>query len=103
VKQLVELHGGTIEITSAGEGKGTTCKVVLPLQPGEDGYTLLKEVRLASGAANSARIPALALTAFARPDDRRRALEAGFDEHLAKPVDAEQLLAVVAQLTQKKS
>jgi CheY-like chemotaxis protein len=62
---------------------------------------LLREVRVASRAAHSARIPALALTAFARADDRRRALEAGFDEHLAKPVDPDQLIAVVADLARR--
>ena len=71
--------------------------------PGEDGYTLMKEARLASLAAHTVRIPALALTAFARTDDRRRALEAGFDEHLAKPVDPEQLLATVSRLAKSRS
>jgi two-component system CheB/CheR fusion protein len=179
VKQLVELHGGSIEITSAGDGKGTMCKVILPLPvvgedddsfadtpyaarvdltgvdvllvedeaatrettrrllesagsavravdsvraahaalferqpdvivsdiglPGEDGYSLLKEVRLAAVAAHTTRTPALALTAFARADDRRRALDAGFDEHLAKPVDPEQLLATVSRLAKLRA
>jgi CheY-like chemotaxis protein len=41
-------------------------------------------------------IPAIALTAFARPEDRRRALHAGFQVHLAKPVEPAELVAVVA-------
>ena len=71
--------------------------------PDEDGYALLQEIRLASRAAHSADVPALALTAFARPADRRRALDAGFNEHLTKPVDPEQLLAIIVQLSQRKS
>jgi CheY-like chemotaxis protein len=43
-------------------------------------------------------VPALALTAFARREDRQRALAAGFDEHLPKPVDPQQLIALLAQL-----
>ena len=71
--------------------------------PGEDGYSLLREVRLAALAAHTGRTPALALTAFARADDRRRALDAGFDEHLAKPVDPEQLLATVSRLAKLRT
>ncbi len=61
--------------------------------PGEDGYALIRYVR-----ALPRRIPALAVTAFARPEDRQHALEAGFDEHLSKPVDPDRLLHVAAQL-----
>jgi PAS domain S-box-containing protein len=51
--------------------------------PGTDGYTLLQDVRR---SPSTAHIPAIALTAFARPEDQRAALDAGFDVHLAKPV-----------------
>jgi PAS domain S-box-containing protein len=181
-RDLVELHGGTIEARSAGEGKGATFVVKLPrslvhppppgevrhhptaealgasphpspglsgvrvlvvdddeatrdvaqailgalgaevLQassaqeafdalargrpdvlvadiemPGEDGYTLIKRVRslpVRSGGAT----PAAALTAFARAEDRWRALEAGFQLHLAKPIEPHGLAIAVAHL-----
>jgi CheY-like chemotaxis protein len=48
------------------------------------------------------RIPAAALTAFARPDDRTRALRAGYQTHVAKPVDPTELTAVVASLATRR-
>jgi PAS domain S-box-containing protein len=63
--------------------------------PGEDGYDLLRQVRTVHSASE---LPAAALTAFARPEDRKRALLAGFQTHVAKPVDPAELVAVVASL-----
>jgi signal transduction histidine kinase/CheY-like chemotaxis protein len=65
--------------------------------PGEDGYALIEKLR-ASGDPAIAAIPAVALTAFARPEDRRHALQAGFHLHLAKPIDAGALAAAIAGL-----
>ena len=65
--------------------------------PGENGYELIKRVR-ALPAERGGRVPAVALTAYAGPKDRRRALLAGFHTHLAKPVEPDELLAVVASL-----
>ena len=65
--------------------------------PGEDGYSLIRRVR-ALCPPGSASIPAAALTAFAREEDRERALQAGFQLHLAKPIDASALVAAVATL-----
>jgi CheY-like chemotaxis protein/nitrogen-specific signal transduction histidine kinase len=177
VRQIVEAHGGTIGVESAGEGHGATFSVRLPLagpadhatiagmapariegssivdllhglcvlvvdddaesrkvvtayleahdatvltapsaaeglavlqqqhvdvlladiaMPGEDGYSLLRKVRaLRCGAS---QIPAAALTAFAREEDRLAALNAGFQMHLTKPIDARSLVAAVASL-----
>jgi len=63
--------------------------------PGEDGFALVRRLRERDGGR---RRPAIALTAHARPDDRRRALAAGFDAYLVKPVEAKDLVALVARL-----
>jgi PAS domain S-box-containing protein len=65
--------------------------------PGESGYELIRQVR-ALEPGRGGRVPAVALTAYAGPKDRRRALLAGFQTHLAKPVEPDELLAVVASL-----
>ena len=184
VKSLVELHGGTIQIQSEGEGRGTTAIVCLPLMivhrpthvherrypsplpasstatatateelqgikvlvvddqedardllkrvleesaaevvtaasadeavalldvympdilisdigmPDADGFDLLRRVR-ALPPDRGGRIPAIALTAFARSEDRTRALRAGFLVHVSKPVDPSELVATVASV-----
>ena len=183
VRQLVELHGGTVHAESPGEGQGATFTVKLPLMavgpkaietervhpavggsvpfdcspgldglrilivdddpdirdlltytlevcgaeviavatanaaisaladsslpmdilisdigmPDEDGYSLLRRVR-ALKPENGGRIPAIALTAYARIQDRTAALLAGFQSHIAKPVEPAELIAVIANL-----
>ena len=177
VKQLVEMHGGTVRAKSPGEDQGSTFSVALPIvvvhdpaggpvapkparadelqagsdqlegikvlvvddepdaralvkrilvgchaevetagsmnealalletfqpdvllsdigMPEHDGYELIREVR--ARGWNARRLPAVAFTAFARPEDRRRSLLAGFQIHVSKPVDPEELIAVVA-------
>ncbi len=66
--------------------------------PAEDGYTLLKQVRLLP-ADRGGTIPAIALTAHSREEDRDQALAAGFQLHLAKPVQPDSLVALIAKLT----
>jgi signal transduction histidine kinase/ActR/RegA family two-component response regulator len=180
VKSIIELHGGTVAASSAGDGLGTTFTLSLPLtsvlrksdvglrhpegsdsaaafdhpdlsgikvvvvddeedardliqrlledcgarvitvanplealvvieserpdvlvsdigMPIIDGYELLKRVR-ALGPARGGRVPAIALTAFARSEDRTRALRAGFLVHVSKPVEASELAATVASI-----
>lgn len=65
--------------------------------PGEDGYDLIRYMR-ATGSAYAA-IPAIALTAFARDEDRARMLSAGYQQHLVKPVDTLKLVEAVALLS----
>jgi PAS domain S-box-containing protein len=65
--------------------------------PGEDGYSLIKKVRAAE-AATGKRLPAVALTAFARTEDRFQALAAGFNMHVPKPVEPAELALVISTL-----
>ena len=70
--------------------------------PGEDGYSLIRKLR-GLHASRGAMIPAAALTAFAREEDRVAAIKAGFQMHLTKPVDAASLVAAVATLGRSRS
>jgi CheY-like chemotaxis protein len=67
--------------------------------PGEDGYWLIGEVRQQLGVTAD-KVPAVAVTAFSGQHPRAAALAAGFQAHLAKPVDPDELCRTVAQLTQ---
>jgi PAS domain S-box-containing protein len=67
--------------------------------PGTDGYDLMRSVR-ALAPHPSARVAAAALTGFGRTEDRRKALDAGFLMHLAKPLDPTEVVAVVLKLAQ---
>lgn len=64
--------------------------------PQEDGYSLIRKIRSQPGDIQ--RIPAIALTAFAREEDRKQALEAGFQQHLVKPVNPIELVSAVCRL-----
>jgi signal transduction histidine kinase/ActR/RegA family two-component response regulator len=67
--------------------------------PERDGYQLLRDIRAINDDLR--QVPALALTAFARSEDRRRALLAGFQMHISKPVEPAELCTVVASLAKK--
>jgi CheY-like chemotaxis protein len=181
VKHLVELHGGSVRVKSAGEGQGATFVVALPISvmrteetgpahrpafsdvdvstialpslegvralvvddqedarvlmcrlieehhgrcalaasgeealkilaeedvniiisdigmPDFDGYELIRKIRALPASAKR-NLPAIALTAYARADDRQRALLAGFQMHVAKPVEPRELIAGIASL-----
>jgi len=64
--------------------------------PGRDGYDLIRTVR--SLGISAKVLPAVALTAFARAEDRQQALLAGYQMHLAKPVEPTELTAAIASL-----
>lgn len=69
--------------------------------PEEDGYALIRHVRTLSAEGGS-WFPAIAFTAYAQAQDKRRALEAGYQEHLAKPVDADTLVATISRLASRR-
>jgi len=102
VKHLLEECEATVELASSVEEALRILKRFRPHvlisdigMPGQDGYDLMREVRQ---TFESRDMPAIALTAFARTEDRRRALQAGFQMHVAKPVDPTELTAAVASL-----
>jgi signal transduction histidine kinase/ActR/RegA family two-component response regulator len=101
--QLEAHHAGVFTASSAAQAfdllRSEHIDVLLAdiAMPGEDGYTLIRKLRAQHSPA-LASIPAAALTAFARNEDRLRALKAGFQSHLAKPIDADLLVTTVARL-----
>jgi CheY-like chemotaxis protein len=101
LKRLLETNGATVvgagsaadALTQVGNGPFDVIVSDIGL-PDVDGYDLLRRIR--EGSNGGATVPAIALTAYARPEDRRRALRAGYQAHLAKPVEATDLLATIA-------
>ncbi|HET6980007.1 MAG TPA: CHASE domain-containing protein [Pyrinomonadaceae bacterium] len=69
--------------------------------PGEDGYGLIEKIRLLENGALES-IPAVAITAYAKDEDRERALSAGFQIYLAKPVELTELISVVARAARRE-
>jgi len=70
--------------------------------PCEDGYSLIKKVR-AMESETGTRVPAVALTANVRAEDRARALAAGFNTFVAKPVEPGELITTIAELVTKST
>jgi CheY-like chemotaxis protein len=68
--------------------------------PEEDGYSLIRKIR-SMEARQGGRVPAVALTAHARTKDRMSALKAGFDAHVAKPFELEELITVIGSLARR--
>ena len=58
-------------------------------------FSILRQLRKGKSVSGRRRLPPIALTAFARPEDQRKSLEAGFDLHLSKPLKLRQLLAAI--------
>lgn len=100
LRRLLEHYGSTVlTASSVAEAldlfKSSRPDIILSdiAMPDRDGYALIREVRAAS------EIPAIAITAYARPDDRVRTIRAGFSFHLAKPVEPAELVALIHGLT----
>ena len=100
--RLLEMHGARVQAVAVAAAALDAYSALRPMLivsdiglPGEDGFALIRQIRLMEEDRGLQRVPALALTAFARADDQRRALAAGFDVHIAKPVNTEVLLAAI--------
>ena len=103
LKRVLEDQGAGVTVFDSAEGALAALKSSRPSvivsdvgMPGTDGYQMMRTLR--STESRDSRVPALALTAFARAEDRKRALVAGFQAHLAKPFDMAELVLLVADL-----
>ena len=104
VKRVLEACGALVRVAGSAEQALSEIAIEKPDvlvsdigMPGEDGYELIRRVRRL-GPDHGGSIPALALTAYARPEDRMKAVRAGFQMHISKPVEAAELLTMVASL-----
>lgn len=105
LRTMLETCGANVRLAaSAAEGMlllERRCPSVLISDigmPEVDGYALIQHVRRLP-AARGGKVPAVALTAYARTEDRTRALLSGFNHHVTKPIEPLELLAVVASLS----
>jgi len=106
LRRVLEDQSATVTVLSSGEEALSELRRVRPHlivsdigMPVMDGYQLMRTLR--AGEAKGEKIPAVALTAFARAEDGKRALLAGYQAHLAKPFDVEELLLVAADLAKR--
>jgi signal transduction histidine kinase/ActR/RegA family two-component response regulator len=89
--------GSAAEGLAAVNGTGAVSVVVSDIgMPEHDGYEFITQMRAIPG--NAGRVPAIALTALARDEDRKRTLLAGYQVHISKPVDPSELVTVIATL-----
>ena len=105
LKTVLQQHGAEVVTVESAAGAlaqlgGAKPDVIISdiAMVGENGYELIRKVR-SLPPAEGGHIPAIALTAYAGVADRRRALLAGFQTHLSKPVEPDDLLAVILSLT----
>lgn len=95
----VELTSSVREALAALDRFGPDVVVSDVGMPGEDGYALIRQLR---SRTERGKTPAVALTAFARTEDRSRLLAAGFDGYLAKPVDAADLVRTIERVRRRE-
>jgi CheY-like chemotaxis protein len=111
LKRLLESHGAAVATAASAEEaltalRGDAADVLVSDigLPDVDGYELMNRIRTGTPDEGS-MIPAIALTAYARPEDRARALRSGYQTHLAKPVEPTELVMTIASfssLTQRR-
>lgn len=105
VSLVLESHGAKVATARSARDALAAIAAEVPdvlvsdiAMPDEDGYSLIRKVRALEGGA---KLPAAALTALARPEDRARALDAGYQAHIPKPIDMDQLTTVLARLVSR--
>jgi len=108
VRAVLENQGAKITTAGSAEEALAVLRTTTPDllisdigMPGTDGHNLIRTLR--GREPRNQRLPALALTAFARPDDRKKAMLAGYQAHLAKPFDIGEFVLVVAGLLDRRS
>ncbi|MCK6589824.1 MAG: response regulator [Polyangiaceae bacterium] len=106
---MLEEHGAKVTAVSSAAEALAAMESAAPdvlvsdiAMPVIDGYALIRRIRSLE-SEHGAPIPAVALTAYARGEDRQSALEAGYQVHVPKPVDPEDLAAVLAKLTRDRA
>jgi two-component system CheB/CheR fusion protein len=104
VQEILKHAGAEVSaVASAEEARRAVAEIRPQLivcdiaMPGENGYSFIRDLRR-RGSGPGAQVPAIALTALAGEEDRRRSLAAGFQEHLSKPVDIDRLLRTVSEV-----
>jgi PAS domain S-box-containing protein len=106
-QRLLRLAGATVSMASSASEAMERILAERPDvlvcdigMPAEDGYTFIRRLRSIEETQGSA-LPAVALSAYARSDDRTKAIRSGFQNHLAKPVEPAELLAVISSLANR--
>jgi CheY-like chemotaxis protein len=100
---LTECKAEVLAVASADEGLDAIADFAPNIvisdigMPGKDGYQFIREIR-ERDATSGRKTPAVALTAFARSEDRTRAMMAGYQVHISKPIEPQELLATVGSL-----
>ncbi len=102
---LLAQFGAEVKVSGSAKGALKVLELWLPQvlvsdigMPDEDGYSLIQKVREMMPESGG-QIPAIALTGYARPEDRQQLLSAGYQAHLTKPVELAELIDVIASLT----
>jgi CheY-like chemotaxis protein len=105
IASVLRGYGAEVSLAESGQAALTKLFEVRPHamiadlgMPGMDGYALIEQVR-ALDADFGGQTPAIAVTGYASATDRLRALQAGYQNHVAKPVEPEELAIVIASLT----
>lgn len=108
LRTVLEQAGAEVSLASSVAEAESVARTIRPHalvsdigMPDEDGFQLLRRLRAEGMEADS--LPAVALTAYTGADHRRRAMEAGFQEHVAKPVDVQRLIDLVARLVHESA
>ena len=103
LRVILERHGAETTVVSSGKEALEALKILRPdvllcdlLMPQMDGYELLKEVRALEPEIGA--LSAIACTAFALTEDVTRARRAGFEAHIAKPINPDELVAIILQV-----